>query len=192
MSNLGSAPAVWRGQSLPSGITPERGIAQEILNELFEVNFRYDLLMLDRACYRLAPKNFEISQSSTEPGEIVYDDLDASSYGDRQLRVLAAIPHFESGLIPADSDDGQCGFASPDARVRREAYVGLYRIMKSWNGHDIPPLSPRTAAAAEQLSGPGSVSIEDLIAAEDGLSWHFVNSYYTVIGRTPLLPHGLS
>lgn len=177
---------------MPSGVVPPPEICQQILNELFEVNFRYDLLVLDRACYRLAPEGFELQQSASEPGEVVFGELDASSYGDRQLRVLAAIPHFESRLIPADGYNGEGGFASRDSRVRREAYMGLYRVMQSWPC--VPPLSPLlplTAAAADRLLAPGS-TVEDLITAEDGLSWHFVNSYYTVIGRPPLLPHGLS
>ncbi|KAF9025009.1 hypothetical protein BDZ89DRAFT_96333 [Hymenopellis radicata] len=104
-------PVVWRGLTLAANQIPPADVAQQILWELFEVNFRYDLLVLDRACYDLKPKGFDAPRPGDEDGQVLpYDELDASSFGDRQMRVVGAIPHFKSRMVPEDTDEGHNGF----------------------------------------------------------------------------------
>lgn len=186
---------MWRGMSIASGANPPTSSARQILYKLFEVNFRYELLFLDRACYELQPEGFDqqalSSEDSPKEGEVSqpnYDNLDASLFGDRQVQILAAIPHFNSSLIPGDNNDGQNGFVSHDAERRREAYVGLYRVMRTWCR--VPSLCPQTVMAAERLVS-GSTDDLALATAESGLAYHYTLCYFTVIGRPPLLPHGL-
>lgn len=188
---MSSTQALWRGHSLLSGHIPTPVISRQILWELFEVNFRYELLVLDRACYDLMPEGFDTTNSGeTEEGEVrSFDDLDASSFGDRQMRVLGAINHFNSTLIPSDTDDGRNGFASPDGSARREAYAGLYRVMRSWQR--VPELSSRTVRAAQRILASGPLDTAALMVTEEGLAYHYVQCYFTVIGRPPLVPHGL-
>ncbi|KAF9013828.1 hypothetical protein BDZ89DRAFT_923027, partial [Hymenopellis radicata] len=51
LASLSEMPVVWWGLTLAANQIPPADVAQQILWELFEVNFRYDLLVLDRACY---------------------------------------------------------------------------------------------------------------------------------------------
>ncbi|KAL0063028.1 hypothetical protein AAF712_010051 [Marasmius tenuissimus] len=52
LANLSEAPVVWRGSSLVPFTLPPNDVLKEILWEMFEINFRYELLSLDRRCYR--------------------------------------------------------------------------------------------------------------------------------------------
>ncbi|KAF9010863.1 hypothetical protein BDZ89DRAFT_964361, partial [Hymenopellis radicata] len=70
LAKMGTAPVLWRDQPLPNPL-PENVIS-EIFWELFEINFRYELVALDRLCYQFKPANFE---QTSQP----FDELDASS-----------------------------------------------------------------------------------------------------------------
>ncbi|KAF9019585.1 hypothetical protein BDZ89DRAFT_924924, partial [Hymenopellis radicata] len=50
LSKMGTATVLWRDQPLPNPL-PEHVIS-EIFWELFEINFRYELVALDRLCYQ--------------------------------------------------------------------------------------------------------------------------------------------
>ncbi len=116
-----------------------------------------------------------------------YIKFDASSFGDWQMRVLCAIAHFKSRMVPEDTNNGHNGFALPNVIVRRKVFCGLYWVMHSW--HRISSLSQDTAAAAERLLHKFLAT--DLVIAKVGLTSHYTNSYNTVIERSSLLPHRL-
>jgi hypothetical protein len=44
----GDEPAVWRGRKLANDVMPPTNVVQEILWELYELNFRFEFLALDR------------------------------------------------------------------------------------------------------------------------------------------------
>ncbi|KAF8877215.1 hypothetical protein CPB85DRAFT_1164838, partial [Mucidula mucida] len=51
LSNLSTASATWQGEQLQPNVLPAQHVCREILWELFETNFRYEFLVLDRLCY---------------------------------------------------------------------------------------------------------------------------------------------
>ncbi|KAL0570739.1 hypothetical protein V5O48_011220 [Marasmius crinis-equi] len=95
LSNLDATPVEWCGQQLNPAVSPPPHVAQWILCELFEINFRYELVALDRFCYR-GP----LSAAEQEP------------------EVLGVISHFNSWLIPDSVDLGKTGFASSQRNER--------------------------------------------------------------------------
>ena len=49
-----TGPIVWQGREYPSGVLPHENVIQEILWELYKVNFIHELQSLDRrACQNL-------------------------------------------------------------------------------------------------------------------------------------------
>ncbi|KAF9045698.1 hypothetical protein BDZ89DRAFT_942624 [Hymenopellis radicata] len=139
-SNLHIAPIVWQGRPLTLPISDN--IAQEILWELFEVNFRSELLALDHMAYKLKPEGFETAEGAD------FNELDASNTEDRRIRVLSYIPHFNGRLIPESLHVGRTGFASKHLEERRLALWALYRVMQTWTKaaamtENMKTLSPR-------------------------------------------------
>ena len=129
---------VWQGREYPSGVLPPENVLQEILWELYEVNFIHELQSLDCcACHNL-------------------DTLSATQLFERQIDILqcfhtnlyrhVCIPSENLGL--ADDDFDKCfGFVT-----------GLYFIMKSWKGDkpamladDLSDLSPNAAVELEKV-----------------------------------------
>lgn len=80
-TNIPSSEPSWRDQQISAGILPTEAIAQEILWELSELNFRFELLALDQ-------------RAST----VIDED-----YATRQDKVLACFPAFL--LLVADTRD---------------------------------------------------------------------------------------
>lgn len=201
ISNLKHSPVNWRGTELEEYQVPPPRIAKEILWELFEVNFRFELLALDRQCYELKPEGFAeaamdvaAEESEVEEGEETvdnsFDDLDASSHTDRQLRVLGAMSYWESSLIPGDFKDlDDQGFGSISHPERRRGFVELFRVMRKWHG--VPEMDKATVEAATKCLGEGALELGEQFAAEDRLAYHYVRCFHHVYGRPPLVPHGL-
>ncbi|KAF9006279.1 hypothetical protein BDZ89DRAFT_930163, partial [Hymenopellis radicata] len=50
LSKMGTATVLWRDQPLPDPLP--QNVISEIFWELFEINFRYELVALDRLCYQ--------------------------------------------------------------------------------------------------------------------------------------------
>lgn len=80
------------------------------------------------------------------------------------------------------------GLAATDVETRRQAFYGLYRVMKSWV--NTLNLSAGTRRAAEKLSSE-AVLLEDLKMAEYRLAYHYIWSYATFFKRAPTLPYRL-
>lgn len=129
-----------------------------------------------------------------EEGEEVatssFDDLDASSHADRQLRVLGAMSYWESSLIPGVFENIEDeGFGSQSHPERRRAFGDLFRVMRGWRG--VPEMDAATVRAATKCLGERSLDLEEQLVAEDRLARHYVRCFHQVFGRPPLVPHGL-
>lgn len=87
---------------------------EEILWELAELNFRFELMALD-------------SRAST-------------SKVDRQRLISACFPRAVAGasLITVDLSVANHGLASPDAEERKEFLQALRKVMSSWHGENSP------------------------------------------------------
>ncbi|KAL0573814.1 hypothetical protein V5O48_008141 [Marasmius crinis-equi] len=110
LENLNEVPVEWYGQRFDQHQMPPVSVVQEVLWELFEINFRYELIALDRLCYTTGASN-----------------------GEREDEVLNLFGHFHSSLIPEHLAWGREGFAHENINERRVALWGLYLVMEGWS-----------------------------------------------------------
>ncbi|KAL0573871.1 hypothetical protein V5O48_008073 [Marasmius crinis-equi] len=169
LSNLGSAPVEWRGQTLQPFVMPPVPITKEVLWELHEINFRYELIAVDRAYYR-----------------------GLSSAAERQQEVLATIHHFNAQIVPDTLDAGKEGFASTDSNTRRRALHDLYVVMEGWVGSlgELPRrLSDSVIKARLDIAETSTISTQEFNDLEYALIFHYVSVCRKVLDRAPILPH---
>ncbi len=116
-----------------------------------------------------------------------YDNLDASSFGDRQMQILGAL--FNGRVVPESIDWGRMGLAAATFTGRASVLAALYRVMRRWCR--VPPMPAGTSQAAHKLICGSLMSEREMRTVEYGLAEYYVDCYVTVFGRAPLLPHGL-
>ena len=111
--NSGALPLdiSWQGQTLSSTSVPLVQIAQEILWELYELNFRFEFMALDRRAH-IPPEG-----SDGPPRE----PLILSCFGETSLAV-AAIHSAREGL------------GAIDWRARRSSIIAMRTVMETWRG----------------------------------------------------------
>jgi hypothetical protein len=107
---VGSDHTFWHEQELSTGVLPSFEICQEILWELYELNFRFELLALHRRA------------------QLVVDDSP-----EHQDRVLACFPG-HGPLLVADLSLANQGLAAPSITERAQYVLALKRLMKGWKG----------------------------------------------------------
>jgi hypothetical protein len=111
-SNPSSSDIFWQEQQLPSGLIPTQRIGQEILWELYELNFRFELLALDRRA----------------SGTAENDDV-------RQDDILACISTPGcSSLLVADVKYANQGLAAESWVERLPYLLALQKLMRTWTG----------------------------------------------------------
>lgn len=149
-----------------TGALPD-DVQREVLNEIFNISFRQEVLLLDRYLYKLIP--------SFEEGEIG-DEYDASTREQRNIAIEAA-------LFSGDPSS----FSSPDLAVRQSTLYSFFRIMRGWTAPT--PMVPETLKDGKRLS-PGNVcSRSELDSAEYYLAYFYIFSFAECFHRAPLLPH---
>ncbi|KAK1215779.1 hypothetical protein PQX77_021589 [Marasmius sp. AFHP31] len=174
LSDLGTAPVMWQGTSITPFALPPKPIVQEILWELFEVNFCYELVALDRFCFQTGV-----------------------SIAEREQEVLGLVSHLNSSLVPENTAQGRIGFASTDlntAAGRRHALHGLYRVMADWTGGpgQLPrPLVDGAVDTRLDITRTSDVPVGDFEALEFAVVHHYVSVFRSMFNRAPLLPHAL-
>jgi hypothetical protein len=101
----------WQGQTLSSTSVPPVQIAQEILWELYELNFRFEFMALDR-------REHVPPQGSDDPPR---EPLILACFGGTSLAV-AAIHSAREGL------------GAIDWRARRSSIIAMRTVMETWRG----------------------------------------------------------
>lgn len=170
-SNLSAILPTWKGQTYERLIPDD--ICREVLEEIFRVSFKYELLLLDRYLYDVRPRDL-----IPEDGEVL-TDLDASTREERSIKVI--------GAVMLDTDI--LGFAAADLDTRREAYLGLYNVMNGWNVYRTAGMSGGTHKEAQKLSG--TLTLEELKPIEYRLTYHYIHAYAKFFKRPPTLPYRL-
>ncbi|KAL0569155.1 hypothetical protein V5O48_012818 [Marasmius crinis-equi] len=128
LENLNDVPVSWFGQQLDQHTMPPMSIVQEIMWELFEINFRYELIALDWICYTTGV-----------------------SKGECEDEVLNLFGHFRLSLIPEHLAWGREGFAHENINERRTGLLGLYTVMEGWNGSRVKMLEDLGAGSGDGL-----------------------------------------
>ncbi|KAK1216699.1 hypothetical protein PQX77_020662 [Marasmius sp. AFHP31] len=174
LANLSEAPVVWCGLTLTPFSPPPANVAREILWEMFEINFQYELLSLDSRCYRAG-----------------------LSSNDHEQEVLGTILHLENGLIPSGVAKGRKGYASREldtAAGRRQALQGLLHVMDGWAGGlgQLPwPLQNSAVSEHLDITLATRVDWKEVEDIELAIVHHYVSIFCSIFQRTPLLPHSL-
>ncbi|KAL0569313.1 hypothetical protein V5O48_012658 [Marasmius crinis-equi] len=169
LANLSNAPMGWFGQKYDQHKMPLVGVVQEVLWELFEINFRYELIALDCICHTTG-----------------------ASKGECEDEVLKLFGHFCSSLIPEHVAWGREGFAHENLNERRVALWGLYMVMEGWSGNCYA--MPRPLVEGSQCLKPWEQEVvdeRDLFHYEVTSVTHYIATFATIFGRAPILPHRL-
>ncbi|KAL0573802.1 hypothetical protein V5O48_008147 [Marasmius crinis-equi] len=169
LSKLDSTPVQWRELSLDQSVHPPLPVAREIICELYEINFRYELISLDRFCYQ----------------------TDAS-VAEREQEVLGVLFHFNNRLVPDAADLGKTGFASTQKNERRRALHGLHEVMQGWNGGpgELPErLRDPGVSKRLDIAETDDIPVMEMDSIEYALAFHYVSTFRIIFARAPLLPH---
>ncbi len=163
-------------QLVPSSSSPDeqpfnllRG--RQLIWELWELNFRYELLALDRRVLCAAEVPMVPMEVTTATGAI------NDSNSDRQNAILAVfsgnslIPLVEGGLLDNDGFGGKW-------EKRQERLHNLRDLMRSWS----VPLPVK----CKGLMGP--TETEGGLAMEKALAMHYAQTFFDFFGRPPVLP----
>jgi hypothetical protein len=154
----------WHEAELSIGTVPDHRTTQEILWELYELNFRFELVALDQRA-RLTPVESEAQVLS------------------HQLLLMACFP--SKVLLVADISSANQGLASPTLQGRAQYLIAMKRLMKSWGGnvpveiHCLP---------ADQAQG---YSLQELAKLEEAITRFYTQSFFNHFGRAAILPHTL-
>ncbi|KIY60904.1 hypothetical protein CYLTODRAFT_481926 [Cylindrobasidium torrendii FP15055 ss-10] len=182
LNNVQKEHPTWQGRVVDS-VT--RRIRIELAWESCEVNFRYDLLALDKQRYSLAEESvFAFSATSGDGLSMTSEELTASTWEERQQRIFGLFPHWESSLAPRLSSQ-RVGFESQDLRVRVRTWLALWELMETWTLGRVPPEADTIVAVEsmrmELMRGPGGSCI----------AFEFGRNFVEAFRRAPVVPHAL-
>ncbi|KIY61547.1 hypothetical protein CYLTODRAFT_213543 [Cylindrobasidium torrendii FP15055 ss-10] len=172
---LRNSPTSWRAhESIPATITqlPPDDVCREILWEMNEINFRSDLVCLDRFLYN------------------GFNKEDAPSPADRRGIVLQRFTHFGSSVVPDDSQFVDAGFALSNVLERRDALCSLVNTMCEWRDSYSTPISALLQRATN-LKGKQELSAGEVHTLEVNTVGHFVRTFFGVFKRPPNTPRTL-
>lgn len=156
-----AADTWWNGQKIMLGSIPPVNVAQEILWELYELNFRYEFFALDRRAH------VPVIGANGPP---------------REELILACFPGRPS-LMSAPVRSAREGLASPDWRVRRSPVVAMRMVMQSWKG--FTGFGFHVAKNANELSEREFHDVESAVAN------FYTQLFYDYFARAAIVPHTL-
>lgn len=137
-------------------------LCQQVIWELFDLGFRYELLQLDRV---LVPLH------NQPEAEVLREELVAEVFANRDLYQVNELP--VSSAAPA-----LCALV-PHARVR--CVEALRQVIMRW------PLCPQAVLCAQPLRlDSNATTICDVEAQVAGF---YVQTFFAYAGRAPLVPH---
>ena len=157
-------PFVWQGKEYPSGVLPPEDTVQQILWELYQLNFIHELLSLDcRACAEL-------------------DLSDTTKLLERQVKISRCFPagSFQYITIPSQN----CGLAADNFNKRFEFVINLYLVMKSWKG-DQPGVFMLLEESVRKLTRVAAISFEQCVVE------YYCQQFFNYFGRAAQIPHSL-
>ena len=162
---LSTSPALntilWHEQKLSAGILPEVRIAQEILWELYELNFHFELLALDRRAHT----------------GLLFDAIS------RQEMILACFPGNEGGSMLVANTELACrGLAAENWKERTPYIIALKNVMKTWRGF---------SGVGARWVDANSGSEEEIIALEVVIAKFYTQSFFDFFGRAAIVPRRL-
>ncbi|KAG7097777.1 hypothetical protein E1B28_005096 [Marasmius oreades] len=174
LDRLDTAKVEWNGTPIDVA-TAAPATLKEILWELFEIGFRYELLMVDRQFY-----------GGSKPRE------------EREPELLVPLMrHWKGSFIPADFREGKTGFASADLLECRMAIFGFLLVMDEWkDAGKLPPSLQLGSTIRKRIDMNVTVTSKTTTREVDKIEYtvarHYISCFATTFGRAPTLPHRLS
>jgi len=162
----------WRGKEvvLENNGSFSQDVTREILWELYELNFRSDLIALD--------------------SKIVMSTIDADQLLHRQSLMCECFPQgygMDCSLFNIIFTRENDGFAGNSIICRKKSVLTLARLMKMWSVDNLPPTITMLLAVAESsdLNGDQACQLETAVAA------YYCQTFYNVRHHAPITPHRL-
>jgi hypothetical protein len=152
------APAKWRGEDLPTPV-PEN-IAREIVWDLFEINFRFELFALD-------------SRAST-----------VSRTNEDRVDLVDQCFATKTSLFTDRTPQGNCGLVDDDWRERHHYLLAMFRLMATWEGKQ-PPIFRKLSEENEGTD----LRKEQMKELEESIAQFYTQSFFDYFGRAALIPH---
>ncbi|KIY61784.1 hypothetical protein CYLTODRAFT_459568 [Cylindrobasidium torrendii FP15055 ss-10] len=171
---LRDSPASWRSHGAldPSlSALPPPDVCREILWEMNEINFRTDLILVDRFLFN------------------GFGGTNAPSPTERRAVVLQRFTHFGPSVTPDDSQFVDRGFASPNLQERRDALCTLVEVMSEWQDSYSSPFA--LVQRATGLKKLVDVSEGDVEKLEINTASHYIRAFFGVFKRPPNVPRTL-
>jgi hypothetical protein len=154
-------PFVWQGRGYIPGVLPVTGVVCQILWELYELNFTYEFISLDRrACENL-------------------DVMDSERLLERESSISKCftINTFKSAPLPNHNR----GLAADDLRNRLPHLQEVVRVMMAWKG-----TKPTAFYCADlPFDDHHAKELEDIVAK------YYCQQFYNYFGRAAQVPHRL-
>jgi hypothetical protein len=143
---------------------PKDSVVTEVMWELYELNFRFDLLMLDQILTGSLRWSVEKRLERQRKVERCFYEGDGVHY-------LLAHP-----VVPAINT----GLASDSTEVRHTYVVKLARLILDWN----TPIPTTISSLVNKTLG-----LTDMRNFEVAVAEFYCQTFYNKIGRAPLTPH---
>ncbi|KAF8803443.1 hypothetical protein BYT27DRAFT_7260182 [Phlegmacium glaucopus] len=160
-STLGE-PLIWQGKRYLPGELPAEHIVREILWELYQLNFAYEFLSLDRrACIDL-------------------DMQDNSQLIKRQAMISQCFPIDPFKRI--NLLDHNCGLAATNLDERLPFVLALVRVMQSWKGNK-PPIFALATKSHHEISECHATELEQAATK------YYCQQFFNHFGRAAQVPH---
>lgn len=163
-------PLEWNGEVLQWGDDEfaTDGTVQKVLWELYELNFRSELLTMD---YELANAHHQTPESSAEREDFVAKCFNG---GDEQ-----DFCWFRPHLSSANS-----GLTDPDFTLRHPFVVNLANVMRTW---DVS--LPSVLASITHIVDRPHLTEKEMYSLEVKVASLYCQTCYDVRGRPPVTPH---
>lgn len=169
LSDEGASRLTWNGHDLDDDKILSPNTITEIVWELTELNFRFELTALD---------------------DYLCGEAEDAAVGEIQPRFLSILRCCAEGgngfVLAPDVARANEGLAAADIRSRMPYLVALRDLMLSWRGLEKPQLMP-------QIMEESWVQRDEEVLKEfeRGLTEVYTATFYKIFGRPPIIPHSL-
>ncbi|KAH9475630.1 hypothetical protein JR316_0012747 [Psilocybe cubensis] len=167
----------WRGQALIKGQELDINLVREVLWELSELNFWFDLIALDHHLYC---RTLKVERE----GQIL------QSREDDILLCFAGGPLGTSPFL-AHIANADIGIAAGDWMVRRAYIIYLQNAMRDWEGFDSAAKQCHEVDLFTRSSDILSFAEHQYLLFEVVLVRLFIQLFYDAFGRAPVIPRRL-
>lgn len=162
---------VWQDQQLIPGELPDQRLAQEILWELYELNFRFEFMALDLRAH-------------TGPAA-------STDHFSREALLLQCFPGRVAGsFLVAPTELAHQGLAAATWQDRAPFISAVKQVMSTWTGFD--EVNERCSAVDLHVKKHvQSYSQREIEATELALATFYTQSFYNFFGCAAIVPRRL-